>query len=80
MASKDYWKLEASTDGTVSQILFSPGDQVTTGDEILALEAMKMFFYETAPGDGFFYPLVPVGASVRQGQLIGKIFLEKRTA
>lgn len=78
MASKKHWKIEASTDGVVSQLLISPGEAVVEGDSLLVLEAMKLLFYETSPGAGFFYPLVPLSTFVHQGQLIGKVFLEKQ--
>lgn len=55
----------------VYQILVSPGDQVTTGTEIMILEAMKMEIPVEAESSGTVAKvLVQEGDSVQEGELL----------
>lgn len=73
--SKDYWPIEASIDGSISEFLAQPNELVEEGAQVIVLESMKLFFYQEAPGTGYFFPLAPIGTFVHQGQLIGKVFI-----
>ncbi|MCG9895433.1 MAG: acetyl-CoA carboxylase biotin carboxyl carrier protein subunit [Fimbriimonadaceae bacterium] len=57
--------------GVVSQVKVGPGDQVEAEQELLVLEAMKMFTSITSPMEGTIKAVeVAVGDGVKQGQLL----------
>ena len=66
--------LTAPMPATIVALLKQPGDQVSAGDSLLILEAMKMEHTIYMPVDGllieFFYP---VGAQVQEGALLAAI-------
>ena len=58
--------------GQVTQILVEAGQQVTTGQTLLLLEAMKMETRITAPRDGRVARILcAVGETVQGGQVLG---------
>lgn len=57
--------------GTVLEILVSVGGQVSTGDEIILLESMKMEIPVVADGAGRIAEIkVTAGDSVQEGDLL----------
>ena len=60
--------------GTVLEILASVGAEVSSGEEILLLESMKMEFPVTAPRDGRLLEiLVAVGDSVDADDVVARL-------
>ncbi|KAI1654776.1 pyruvate carboxylase [Daldinia decipiens] len=60
--------------GIVSTVLKEEGSQVSQGDVILSISAMKMIINVSAPSDGFLRNLdVEAGASVEKGDLLFEI-------
>ena len=51
-AAPVFKNIKAPMPGLVLEIMVKPGDQVTSGDALLILEAMKMENVLKAPGDG----------------------------
>ncbi|MEZ4891955.1 MAG: acetyl-CoA carboxylase biotin carboxyl carrier protein subunit [Saprospiraceae bacterium] len=65
--------VKAPMPGMVLNILVEPGQQVTKGDSLLILEAMKMENMIKAAGDGVIKAVhVQTGAAVDKGQLLLK--------
>lgn len=63
--------VKAPMPGMVLNILVEPGQQVTKGDSLLILEAMKMENMIKAAGDGVVKTVhVQTGAAVDKGQLL----------
>ncbi len=63
--------LTAPMAGTVLKVLVQAGDDVTTGDTLLVLEAMKMETEVTAPRDGKVRSVgVADGETVQGGQVL----------
>ncbi len=57
--------------GSVWQVHVSPGDQVSSGDELMILESMKMEIPVLAEEAGVVEAvLVEKGASVEEGQVV----------
>lgn len=57
--------------GTVLKVLVEPGSEVTAGETLLVLEAMKMETEITAPHDGTIGAVtVDVGDAVNSGQVL----------
>ncbi|MEX2562457.1 MAG: biotin/lipoyl-binding carrier protein [Nitriliruptoraceae bacterium] len=57
--------------GTVWQIEVAVGDSVSSGDDVLILESMKMEIPALAPCDGIIVELtVASGQTVEEGQLL----------
>ncbi len=65
--------LTAPMQGTVVKLAVSDGDEVTEGDLVLVLEAMKMEQPITAHRAGVIKGLVSVGASVASGETLCEI-------
>jgi biotin carboxyl carrier protein len=66
--------LTASMPGVVTQILVEEGQEVTAGESLLLLEAMKMETRITAPRDGrVARVLVKVGETVQGGQVLVEV-------
>ena len=66
--------LIAPTPGTVVRVLAAEGDQVTAGQPLVVLEAMKMEHTVTAPVDGTVTALpVAAGDQVATGQVIAMV-------
>ena len=66
--------LTASMPGQVTQILVEEGQQVTVGQTLLLLEAMKMETRITAPRDGRVARILcTVGETVQGGQVLVEI-------
>ncbi|AZA12961.1 biotin/lipoyl-containing protein [Corynebacterium choanae] len=60
--------------GSVSKVLVSEGDEITSGTVLLVLEAMKMETEITAPSDGVVSAInVAQGDSVQAGQSLVEI-------
>jgi biotin carboxyl carrier protein len=60
--------------GLVLKILASEGDQVTEGQPVLVLEAMKMENVLSAPTDGIISEiLVTSGKNVNKGQVLVRL-------
>lgn len=63
--------LTANLSGTVVKVLVEDGQDVTSGDSLLVLEAMKMETEVTAPKDGKIGAIhVAVGDTVLSGQVL----------
>ncbi|GMA20971.1 biotin/lipoyl-binding protein [Arsenicicoccus piscis] len=63
--------LTATIAGTVVTVLVEDGQQVSSGDTLLVLEAMKMETEITAPRDGTIgHVAVSVGEAVQGGQVL----------
>ncbi|WP_313565123.1 biotin/lipoyl-containing protein [Mobilicoccus sp.] len=63
--------LTANLAGTVVKVLVEAGQQVTSGETLLVLEAMKMETEVTAPKDGIIGAVdVAVGDAVQGGQVL----------
>lgn len=61
--------VHAKMPGVVLRTLVKPGDQVSSGDALLVLEAMKMEVAVAAPTDGTVQELlVEAGQQVTNGQ------------
>ncbi|MFC3151235.1 acetyl-CoA carboxylase biotin carboxylase subunit [Litoribrevibacter euphylliae] len=70
-------ELKASMDGLIIETFVQPGDQVTKGQPLVILEAMKMEHSLTAPRDGTIAELlVESGQQVKARQLL--LSLEKQ--
>ncbi|GLQ30173.1 acetyl-CoA carboxylase biotin carboxylase subunit [Litoribrevibacter albus] len=70
--------LKASMDGLIIETFVQPGDQVTKGQPLIILEAMKMEHSLTAPRDGTIAELlVESGQQVKARQLL--VALEKQS-
>ncbi len=60
--------------GMVSSILKNPAMQVSKGEVVLSISAMKMIINVSAPSDGFLRSLdAKVGESVEKGDLLFEI-------
>jgi biotin carboxyl carrier protein len=71
--------LTATMPGQVTQILVEVGQQVTTGQTLLLLEAMKMETRITAPRDGIVARILcAVGETVQGGQVLVEIAGDER--
>lgn len=63
--------ITAPVGGTIVEVKLRKGDKVTTGQEILILEAMKMHTSIGAPADGVIKSIpVSAGETVREGQVL----------
>lgn len=63
--------VKAPVGGTIVEIKMRNGDKVTSGQEILILEAMKMHTSIGAPADGIIKNIVvAAGDTVREGQVL----------
>lgn len=63
--------LTANLAGTVVKVLAQDGQQVSAGETLLVLEAMKMETEVTAPKDGTVgHVAVSVGDAVQSGQIL----------
>ena len=60
--------------GTVARVLVAPGDEVSSGQVLLLLEAMKMELAVSAPAAGTVSAVhVAAGELVRAGQPLAEI-------
>lgn len=60
--------------GIVSALLKEPGDQVTQGEVVLSISAMKMIINVSAPSDGYLKGLdIKAGENVDKGDLLFEI-------
>lgn len=67
----DEHAVKAPLSGAVARIEVDPGDEISAGQVLLVLEAMKMETEITAPSDGAVAAiLVEVGDSVSGGQVL----------
>lgn len=73
-----HYRVDAPMFGSISQINYEAGDVVEDGDVLFMMEAMKFQYHVESPADGIFYPLVPLGTVVSEGQMIGKIEVPKQ--
>jgi len=73
-----HYKIESPMFGSIAQINCEAGDTVEEGDVLFMMEAMKFQYHVESPADGIFYPLVPLGAVVSEGQMIGKVEVPKQ--
>lgn len=72
-AAHRFQDLKAPMPGLVLQTLVSPGQQVTKGENLLVLEAMKMENIIKSPGEGTVDTLyVKSGDAVEKGQVLIK--------
>ncbi|MCP4722043.1 MAG: biotin/lipoyl-binding protein, partial [Desulfobacteraceae bacterium] len=70
-AEKPVIEIKSQLPGNVYEILFSVGDQVTEGDTMVVLEAMKMETPVIAPESGIIESIKVVkGQTVKSGQLL----------
>jgi acetyl/propionyl-CoA carboxylase alpha subunit len=66
--------LTAQMPGQIMQVLVSSGDNVTSGQTLVILEAMKMEIRVSAPEDGVVKNvLVAVGQVVERGQILVEV-------
>ena len=66
--------LAAPMSGVVCNVFKAPGDRVRKGDQVLAIEAMKMITNVTAKKDGFLVELLTdIGINVKSKDLLAVI-------
>ena len=65
--------LTAPSPGTLVRWLVEDGAEVSTGEGVVVLEAMKTETTVTSPGDGRLHVGVEAGTGVVAGQPIGRI-------
>jgi biotin carboxyl carrier protein len=67
----DRTEVRSEMPGTVKEVLVAAGEAVTTGQELVILESMKMEVPVEAPRDGAVHEvLVGEGAVVEEGQVV----------
>jgi propionyl-CoA carboxylase alpha chain len=65
--------LLAPMPGSVVSVAVRDGDEVTAGDVVLVLEAMKMQHTISAPGDGVVSDLAATGTQVTAGDVLAVV-------
>jgi len=64
-------RVESEVTGNVWKVLVAPGDTVTTGDDLIILESMKMEIPVESPIDGCVSDVhVAVEDAVSEGQVL----------
>ena len=74
MNMRPYYAVFAPCLGTVAAFHVSSGARVESGEGIADIEMMKIFVRVEAPASGEIEWVVPLGAVIGEGEMIGKIF------